>query len=351
MNNSVQLAVLGAGLIGKRHIEHIIAEPGAELYAVVDPSPAGQEVASAKGARWYPNFAAMIATGRPDGVIIATPNQMHLSNGLEAIATGVPALIEKPIADDIVAGIKLVDAAEKAGVPILTGHHKRHNPTAQRAKAIIDEGRLGQIVTVHGFFWLMKPDDYFDLQWRREIGAGPVLLNLSHDIDLLRYLCGEVEAVQAFQSNAVRNYPVDETTVVILKFANGALGTINVTDTVVAPWSWEQTTGENPAYPHTDQTCYHIGGTHGSLSVPRLELWTNEAKRGWWEPFRIERYVAADQDPLRLQIQQFCRVIRGEEAPLVSGREGLMTLKVIDAVKRAANTGKLVKIEQQDLCN
>jgi predicted dehydrogenase len=351
MNNAVRLAVLGAGLVGKRHIEHIIAEPEADLYAVVDPSPAGREVASARGVRWYPNFAAMIATGRPDGVIIATPNQMHVSNGLEAVAAGVPALIEKPIADDIVAGIKLVDAAEKAGVPILTGHHRRHNPMIQRAKAIIDEGRLGRIVAVHGFFWLMKPDDYFDLQWRREVGAGPVLLNLSHDIDLLRYLCGEVEAVQAFQSNAVRNYPVDETTVIILKFANGALGTINVTDTVVAPWSWEQTTGENPAYPHTDQTCYQIGGTHGSLSVPRLELWTNEAKRSWLEPFRIERHVAADQDPLRLQVQQFCRVIRGEEKPLVSGREGVLTLRVIDAVNRAANSGALVKIEQQDLRN
>jgi predicted dehydrogenase len=344
MNSPVRLAVVGAGLIGKRHIEHIIAEPRTELHAIVDPSPAGKEVASVKGASWYPNFAAMIAEGRPDGVIIATPNQMHVSNGFEAINSGVPALIEKPIADDIVAGAKLVEAAEKAGVPIMTGHHRRHNPTIQRAKAIIDEGRLGRIVAVHGFFWLMKPDDYFALQWRREIGAGSLLLNLSHDIDLLRYLCGEVEAVKAFQSNAVRNYPVDETTVVILKFANGALGTINATDTVVGPWSWEQTTGENPAYPHTDQACYQIGGTHGSLSVPRLELWTNEGKRGWWEPFKIERYVAADQDPLRLQIQQFCRVIRSEEKPLVSGREGLMTLKVIDAINRAASTGELVKI-------
>jgi predicted dehydrogenase len=344
MDNPVRLAVLGAGLIGKRHIEHIIAEPRTELHAIVDPSPAGKEVASAKGANWYPNFTAMISSGRPDGVIIATPNQMHLSNGLEAVTFGIPALIEKPIADDIDAGIKLVEAAEKAGVPLLTGHHRRHNPTIQRAKAIIDEGRLGRIVAVHGFFWLMKPDDYFDLQWRREIGAGPLLLNLSHDIDLLRYLCGEVEAVQAFQSNAVRNYPVDETTVVILKFANGALGTINVTDTVVAPWSWEHTAGENPAYPHTDQTCYQIGGTRGSLSVPRLELWTNEDKQSWWEPFKIERYVAADHDPLRLQIQQFCRVIRREKEPLVSGREGLMTLKVIDAIKRAATTGEMMKI-------
>jgi predicted dehydrogenase len=344
MNNPIQIAVLGAGLIGKRHIEHIIAEPQAELYAVVDPSPAGKEVATAKGVKWYPNFTAMIATSRPDGVIVATPNQMHVSNGLEAIAAGIPALIEKPIADDIVAGIKLVEAAEKVGVPILTGHHRRHNPTILRAKAIIDAGRLGRIVAVHGFFWLMKPDDYFDIQWRREIGAGPVLLNLSHDIDLLRYLCGEVEAVQALQSNAVRNYPVDETTVVILKFANGALGTINVTDTVVAPWSWEQTTGENPIYPRTDRSCYYIGGTHGSLTLPELAVWSNPGKRGWHEPLMAERLFAADEDPLRLQIQQFCRVIRGEEAPLVPGGEGLKTLKVIEAVKTAARSGISVGI-------
>jgi predicted dehydrogenase len=80
------------------------------------------------------------------------------------------------------------------------------------------------------------------------------------------------------------------------------------------------------------------------LSVPRLELWTNQAKRSWWEPFTVERHIAADRVPLRLQIQQFCRVIRGEEKPLVSGREGLMTLKVIDAVNRAAKTGELMRI-------
>ena len=286
----------------------------------------------------------MMAAGRPDGVVIATPNQLHVANGLEAISAGIPALIEKPLADDIAAAQRLVEAGEKAGVAVLTGHHRRHNPMIQNARATIDAGRLGQIVSVHGFFWLMKPDDYFDVPWRRELGAGPVLTNLAHDIDLLRYLCGEVEEVQAFQSNAVRKHAVDETTVVILRFANGALGTMNVSDTIVAPWSWEHTTGENPVYPRTDQSCYHIGGTHGSLSVPRLELWTNESKRSWWEPFRVERLLAAEHDPLRLQIRQFCRVIRGEEKPLVSGREGLMTLKAIDAVRRSAQSGERIRI-------
>jgi predicted dehydrogenase len=339
------IAVLGAGMIGKRHVEQVALAPEAKLHAVVDPSPAGKDIAAQYGTKWYPDFAAMMKEGRPDGVMIATPNQLHVEHGLQAIAAGLPSLIEKPLADDIEGAKKLVAAAEKAGVPILTGHHRRHNPMIQRAKEIVASGRLGKLVTVHAFFWLMKPSEYFEPQWRREIGAGPMLLNFIHDIDLLRYLCGEVDMVQAFQSNAVRGYPVDETTVVNVKFKDGLLGTVNVTDTAVAPWSWEQTTGENPVYPATDQPCYFIGGTRGSLSIPRLEVWTNEDKLSWWEPFVVARTIAPKQDPLLLQVQQFCRVIRGEEKPLVSGYEGMMTLKCAVAVQKAARTGQTVRID------
>jgi predicted dehydrogenase len=340
----VRIAVMGAGLIGRRHVEHILAEPDASLHAVVDPSPAARDFAAARGLPWHPDFAALMRTGRPDGVLIATPNQLHREHALAAIAAGLPTLVEKPLADSIEAAQEIVTAAERAGVALATGHHRRHNPLIRRAKAMIDEGRLGRIVTVHSFFWLMKPDDYFDVPWRRQKGAGPVLMNLSHDIDLMRHLCGEIDAVQAFQSNMVRGHVIDETTALSLRFANGALGTMNVSDTVVAPWSWEHTTGENPVYPPTDQPCYFIAGTHGSLAIPRLELWRNADRRGWWEPFSVVREIAANDDPLRLQVRQFCKVIRGEEAPLVSGREGLMTLKVIQAVQRAAESGEKVSL-------
>jgi predicted dehydrogenase len=338
------LAVMGAGLIGKRHIAHVLAHQDAALHAIIDPADAGRAIAAEAGAPWFPDFATMLAAGRPDGLIIATPNQLHVEHGLAAIRAGIPVLVEKPIADTLAGGEALVLAAEGAAVPLLVGHHRRHNPMIQRAKAIIDEGRLGQIVSVHAFFWLMKPDAYFDAPWRRQPGAGPVLLNFIHDIDLLRHFCGEVDAVQAFTSRSVRGHDVDETAVVILRFASGALGTVNISDTVVAPWSWEQTTGENPAYPHTDQTCYHIGGTHGSLSAPRLEVWSNKANRGWFEPFEISRNVSCDADPLLLQVGQFCRVIRGEEAPLASGRDGLANLRIVDAVERSARDGLLVKV-------
>jgi predicted dehydrogenase len=296
------------------------------------------------GVAWYPDFKSMHAATPVEGVIIATPNQLHVANGLEVIRAGVAALVEKPIADTVKSAAKLVEAAEAAGVPLLVGHHRRHNPMIQAAKATVASGRLGKLVSVHGFFWLMKPDNYFDTAWRRELGAGPVLMNLIHDIDLLRYLVGEVETVQALTSNAVRGHAIEETAVVILKFANGALGTVNVSDSIVAPWSWEHTTGENPVYPRTDQACYTIGGTHGSLTIPKLEVWHDGQQRDWWQPLHADRIYAPDSDPLPLQIAQFCRVIRGEEAPLVSGREGLQTLKVIEAVKQAAKTGKVVNL-------
>lgn len=340
----VKLAVIGAGMIGKRHAEIIAREPEASLVAVVDPTVAGQQVATHLGVRWFSSLADLLTVERPDGVIIATPNQMHVENGLEAVAEGLPSIIEKPIADSVADAQRLVDAAEAAGVPLLVGHHRRYNPLIQKAKEFISSGRLGTVVTLSGQFWLFKPEDYFEVSWRREPGAGPVLLNLIHDVDLFRYLLGEIVAVQALTSKSVRGHAVEESAAILLQFASGVLGTVNVSDTVVAPWSWEMTTGENPAYPQQDQSCYQIGGTHASLTVPQLDVWFNSTKRSWWEPLARERVPVAQDDPLKLQIRHFCDVIRGQASPLVSGREGLETLKVIMAITEAAETGERIRI-------
>jgi len=344
-SRKVRLAVLGAGLIGKRHIERVRDEPEAELMTIVDPSSSSRSLAEAMGVPWAPAFRDLLKTDKPDGVIIATPNQMHVANGLESIAAGIPALVEKPIADDVASATQLVEAAELAKVPLLVGHHRRFNPLIQSAKHAIEAGRIGKILAVHGMGWFFKPDDYFDIPWRREKGAGPVFINLIHDVDNLRYLCGEIVSVQAMESNAFRHNEVEDTAALLLRFSNGALGTISVSDAIVSPWSWELTSGENPAYPATDESCYHIGGTHGSLTVPHLDVWNNKDERSWWEPIFRDRVPVETRDPLALQIHHFCRVIRRDESPVVSGRDGLATLKVIAAAKEAAATGQLVRMD------
>jgi len=344
MSKPVRLAVLGAALMGKSHLQHIKSAPEAELLAIVDPSPEAKSMALEMNVSWFPSFAALAREEKPEGIIVATPNQLHVANGLECIAAGVPTLLEKPIADDVASATKLVEAAEAAHVPLLVGHHRRYNPLIRKAKEAIESGRLGRILVAHSFFWIYKPDDYFAIQWRREKGAGPVFLNLIHDVDNLRYLLGDVVSVQAYESNTFRANPVEETAAVLLRFESGVLATISVSDAIVAPWSWELTSGENPVYPRTEESCYFIGGAHGSLTIPHLDFWHNQNERSWWKPVHREHLSFEVQDPLALQIRHFCRVIRREEEPLVTGREGLSTLKVINSVKEAAATGQSVQV-------
>ncbi|GAB4069213.1 Gfo/Idh/MocA family oxidoreductase [Ancylobacter sonchi] len=340
----LRIAVMGAGLIGQRHIAHVLAEPETQLSAVIDPAPAAREVAARAGVPCYPRFAAVPAAERPDGVVVATPNQLHVEHVLELVAAGIPVLVEKPIADSLAGAQLLVEAAEAARVPLLVGHHRRHNPLIRKAREVIDAGRLGRLVLLSGHAWMMKPDDYFDVAWRRQLGAGPVLINLIHDVDLFRHLGGEIVDVQAQTSSAVRGHAVEDTATVLLRFAGGALGTLSVSDTTVAPWSWETTSGENPAYPREDEACCQIAGTQGALSVPQLDVWRYPGPRSWWEPLERERLAVAPEDPLRRQIRHFAAVIRGSEAPLVSGREGLATLRVVDAIGRAARQGGAIAL-------
>jgi predicted dehydrogenase len=344
MTTPVRLAVVGAGLIGQAHIKRIVSEPEADLAAIVDPSPQSRELAESLRVPWFADIQALLQSEKPHGVVISTPNQLHVPNGLTCVDAGVPMLMEKPVADDVASAMELVAAAERADVPVLVGHHRRHSPLIQRAKEIIASGRLGRITAVNGLCWFLKPKEYFDTAWRREPGGGVVLINLIHVIDDLRNLCGDVVSVQAIQSNAVRGFPVEDTAAVLLRFHSGALGTLTISDAAAAPWSWELTSGENKAYPHTDQFCYLIAGTEGSVTVPRLDVWHHEGAKSWWAPIVSERCIVPEQDPLTLQMRHFCDVVRGKAKPLLDGREATRTLETTLAVKRAAATGEVVPL-------
>lgn len=342
---TVRIAVAGAGLIGRRHAEAAVVAQDVALSAIVDPTDAGAEVAARHGIPHFRSLGDMIKKDRPDGVVIATPNQIHVENALECVAAGLPALVEKPLATDLDGAERIVAAGKAAKVPLLTGHHRRHNPLIARARSVIEDGSLGRITAVQGTTWFYKPEEYFRADWRRKKGAGPVYLNLIHDIDMLRHLCGEVTSVHAMESRAVRGNEVEDTAVILLKFAGGALGTVNVSDTVVAPWSWELTARENPMYPATTEACYLIGGTLGSLSLPNLTVWSHPVERSWMAPISAGKLVYDFEDPLVRQIRQFAAVIRGEEEPLVSAEEGLKNQQVIEAVKSSAESGRTVLLD------
>jgi len=283
-------------------------------------------------------------------VVLATPNHMHVEQGLECIAAGVPCLVEKPIGHTLDEGLHLVQASEKANHKLLVGHHRRHSPILDKAVEIVNSGILGRIVGVIGSAVFYKPDKgYFDppYEWRRLPGGGPILLNMIHEVGNLRAIIGEIVAVQAFASNATRGFEVEDTVAINMRFQNGALGTFLLSDTGASPKSWEQTSQENTAYPtYPDEDCYTIIGTDGSLGVPtmRLRYYRKKEDRSWWKPFTTETLAFERADPLARQIEHFGALIRGEAKALVSGRDGLQNLRVTDAIVEAAKTGRVVNV-------
>ena len=331
----LRIAVAGAGAIGRKHIALVASHSEAQLDAIVDPAPDARALAERLESRWFPSLEALFATRGPDGIILATPNHLHVEGALMALRHGTVPLVEKPVATSVDQALELARASASAGVPVLVGHHRRHNPVLRAARDCVRDGRLGRLTTVSGLTLFHKPDSYFAPSWRRSGEAGPILINLVHGIDDLRFVCGEIVSVQAIASHAVRDLEAEDTAAILLRFENGALGTFLVSDATLAPWSWELTSGENPDYPRNDAACYMIGGTHGSLALPGLELFSQSAERSWTRELERERLATAPTDPLAAQLAHFLRVIRREEPPLCDVLDATRTLAVIDAIRRA----------------
>lgn len=342
---TARIAVAGAGLIGRQHIRAVDDADGVSLAAIIEPDPGASASLPPSGVPVFGSIDEFLAADAADGIVLAIPSAAHAEAAHRCIESDMPVLVEKPLAITVDEGESLVAAATAAGVPLLTGHHRRYNDIVTRARGVIESGRLGRLTALQAQCWLLKPDDYFDVAWRRqEPGGGPVFINLIHDVDLVQFLCGPIAAVQAMESSAARGFAVEDTAVVLVKFASGLLGTMSVTDAAPAPWSWELTARENARYAPTPESAYLIGGSRGSLALPNLAIWSHEHGDGWSGSISKEHLPYSFDDPLVSQMKHFGAVIRGEESPLCSGADGLSALRVIEAIKQAAIDGTAVEV-------
>jgi predicted dehydrogenase len=153
-----------------------------------------------------------------------------------------------------------------------------------------------------------------------------------------------VVAVQTTKSNALRGNAIEEISVILLRFANGVLGTVTVSETIAAPWSSEPTRGEGPAYTDTLQSCSRRDGMRSSVTIHCIDLQRNETASSWWKPIEYERLPVGANDPLERQVQNLRDEIRGGAQPLVSGSVELRRLTVIAAVTQAGETGGTVDV-------
>lgn len=345
----MRIAVIGAGAIALTHCEAIAAVEGVELAGIAAPFDSGARLAARFGATHHRDHRALLALERPDAAIIASPNETHLPIALDCLAAGVPALVEKPLTNSLAEARTLLAAARAAGLPALVGHHRRHHPWLQRAREIVASGALGRIAAVSATAFLMKPESYFEPEWRRRPGVGGTfLINLIHEIDLIRFVCGEIAEVSAMASSALRGFAVEDTGALVFRLEGGALVSLVISDAAAGPWSWDMASGDVPRFPAHDVNSHLIAGDAGALALPRLELWRHDGPRDWTTPLVMERDGAARQDPYQRQILHLAQVVRTGAPSFVSALEGARNIAVMEAVREAVATRRAATVARID---
>ncbi len=344
----VRVGLIGMGLIGMPHAQTLQRVDECDLVAVADVDEKYREPAERLGATYYRNYEEMIGKETLQGVIIATPNHLHAPMGIACAERGLHLFVEKPIAPDLADADRLIAAAAANKVRVLVGHQRRFNARVEKARDLIRGGELGELVGATITWALLKPPQYFDgpFAWRREKGGGPILINLIHEIDNLRYICGEIDEVFAVTGNRVRRFAVEDTAGVTFRFGNGAVGTAFVSDCVPSMSAYEATTGENPLIPHDFGNCYHFFGTRASLLFPQMKklFYTDPVELGWHYPITEQAVkVTTGIDPYVKEFSHFAKVIRGQEPPRISGEDARRTLEVTLAIQRSGETGHPIR--------
>ncbi|GAA5884852.1 hypothetical protein JCM6882_007123 [Rhodosporidiobolus microsporus] len=354
----ISLCIVGApGLIGKRWTQHALDEPLVDLSCIVDPTPFGEQFAKERGLTLFKSVDEMLAAKeagkvKVDSALLATPNATHVPLGIQFMAAGITTLVEKPFSTDVESGRRLVAAEKASTTRLLVGQHRRFNPYTVNAKTLLDSGKLGKVLAVQGTWTTLKPSNYFEAptEWRRAAGTGGVvLINLVHDIDILRFLFGNIVRVFCELGPSTRGHAVEETGACTLKFASGVVGTFIFSDATTSPYNFEAATGENPLMPQESQPVYTILGTEGSLSFPELRLWHyTSPSHSWTDKLVQDEPLPVDPTPpFTRQLRHFVDVVEGKAEPSCGGLDGLRTIITLEAILESMKTGLPVEVAQE----
>jgi len=283
--------------------------------------------------------------GKVDGVIAALPNDLHVEVTEEAARYGIHLMLEKPIASTIPEGEKICEIIDQSNIKFMVGHHRRFSKLVNRARDAVQGGELGEIIGANVFWVGKKPDDYFERAWRtdKEFG-GPLLINTIHDIDDLRYIIGDIDQVQAFTTNQFRGNEVEDSGVMNIKFKNGAMATIFLTDNCPSPWFYEACTQEYSFFYPSHFDCYYFFGKKASLAFPSLTLFSYDKDfgEGWHRPLKKQNLIVDRFDVLEEELKHFCDLIKGKAESRITAYDATETLRVIEAIKESSITGRRI---------
>jgi myo-inositol 2-dehydrogenase/D-chiro-inositol 1-dehydrogenase len=327
----IRIAFIGAGRMGLTHIQNLAGIPGIQVRTVADVMPENAERAKAisKAERATTDIDVALTANDVDAVVISTPTNTHASLIEKAARAKKAIWCEKPVAMSLAETQHAADVVREMGVPVQMGFMRRFDPGYAAAKRKIDSGEIGRIEAFRalGRDTRLPPIDYLK-------GSGGIWLDMAvHDLDLARFLVGEVDEVSAWGAvlidERVRDAGDIDTGVALLRFANGALGTIETARR--SEWGYDIRTEVAGAkgklviegFQKTPITHSHSGGYHGD----HFELFP-------------DRFEAA----YRLELIEFFESLRTGRAPSPGIDDALETQRLALAVTKSCLEGKPVRV-------
>lgn len=321
---AVRIGLLSlAHVHAERYLEVLASEPGVELAGIFHDEPeAGRDAARRFGARCYDNLEEFLRAGM-NGVIVCSENHRHKEHCLAAFRAGLPVLCEKPIATTLADGLAMTQAAEKAGLVLKIAFTTRFSPAAVRLRALVREGKLGDILSLVGTNHGKNPGGWFVDPL--EAGGGSLMDHIVHQLDFARWTLGREPArVYAEMDTFFSDIPTEDAGLVQVEFEGGVLLTID------ASWS------RPPGFPTWGDNIIEANGTLGSALMDtqgrRVVLYTKGDPGS--------RHLQWGADASRGMILDFVAAVNGRESAGADGRDGLAALETVLAAYRSVKSGK-----------
>lgn len=340
-DRKIRFALVGCGRIAQNHFAAIKHhKENAELVGVCDINPDSlAEAAQATGATPYKTLKEMLAKCNADAFILATPSGLHSEQAIDIANMDKHVITEKPMATRWEDAKRMVKVCDHKGVRLFVVKQNRRNATLQLLKKAIDNKRFGKIYMVNSNVFWTRPQSYYDqASWRGtwEYDGGAFMNQASHYVDLMHWLIGPVESLQAYTANLSRNIEAEDTGVISLKWRSGALGSMNVTMLT---------------YPRNLEGSITILGEKGSVKVGGIAA--NEIQHWEFEHADPDDHKTKEMNyettsvygfGHQLYYENVINVLRGEAEPETDGREGLKSLEVIIAAYLSARNGKRIAL-------
>lgn len=346
--DKVRIGLTGAGWIGREHARNLLRNPRARLAAVCDADPAAaQRLKAETGAdfRIHSRYEELLKD-ELDAVVIASPNALHAEMAVAAAAAGKAIYCEKPMAITMADARRVRKAVAEAGVPYLIGYHRRLNPLYRHLHGLVREGRFGSLFMAESDYLHHIPGDWGIWSWLgKEAAAGSLFhAGSGHNVDLLRYFCGEVAEVNCMKGTFLPRadqVETEDTAVALFRFESGAIGKVQFCVGPIVPFQFrlrlygtKGTALDNRVWFDSMPKFAEPGHEREALVLPES-----------WIPDNVQGGIA---EPWGAWMDHFVAMLTEKAACLNDVHSAYGTTAACFAAMEAARLGRTVRVKEMD---